>query len=309
MALPPALTRLLAQAAPGTPVLLAGPTGSGKSAVALDIAQAFGGVVVNADALQVYDCWQVLTARPDAADCAAVPHLLYGMVGRDDPWSVGHWLRAVAPIVAAAQAGDGPRPILTGGTGLYFSALTEGLAEIPPIPDHVRAEAQARLATEGLAALLADLDPATRAGIDPANPARVARAWEVARATGTGLADWKARTGAPLLPVGAAVAVALLPDRDWLNPRIDARFAAMLAGGALEEVRALLPKWDAHRPWAQAIGAAELVSHLRGETTLDAAAAAACTASRRYAKRQRAWVRSRIGRRWTVLDWPGDSTS
>jgi len=301
---PPFLDRLLARASPATPVLLAGPTGSGKSALALEVARSHGGVVVNADALQVYDCWQVLTARPDAADHAAAPHLLYGTVGPDDPWSVGHWLRAVAPILEAARRGRGPRPILTGGTGLYFAALTEGLAEIPPVPAEIRAEAQARLAARGLAAMVAELDADTRAGLDLANPARVARAWEVARATGTGLAAWKAGTGAPLLPAADAVAVALLPDRDWLNARIDARFAAMLAGGALDEVRAVLPRWNARRPWARAIGAAELVAHLRGEMTLPQAEAAACTASRRYAKRQRAWVRSRIGRGWTVADWP-----
>lgn len=268
-------------------MLIAGPTASGKSALAMEIAARDGRVVVNADALQVYDCWRVLTARPSPADEAALPHALYGMVGRDDAWSVGHWLRAVAGML------DQP-VVIVGGTGLYFSALTEGLAEVPEIPASVRAEADARRAAEGIGGMLAELDAATAARIDRANGARVQRAWEVLRATGRGLAAWQAGTGTPLLALDRAEALVLRPGVDWLNARIDRRFDAMLAEGALEEVRAELPFWDAARPSARAIGAPELVAHLRGEIGLDAAAAAAKLASRRYAKRQRTWFRNRM---------------
>lgn len=269
------------------PVLIAGPTASGKSALAMDLAARDGRVVVNADALQVYSCWRILTARPSAADEAAVPHVLYGHIGRDEAWSVGHWLRAVAPLLE--------RPVvIVGGTGLYFSALTEGLAEVPEIPGEVRAEADARRAAEGFAGMLAELDDATAARIDRANGARVQRAWEVLRATGRGLADWQQATGAPMLPLARAEALVIRPDVAWLDARIERRFDMMMAEGALEEVRAELPLWQPARPSARAIGAPELAAHLRGEIGLDAAVAAANLASRRYAKRQRTWFRNRM---------------
>jgi len=294
------------------PVLIAGPTASGKSALALELAARDGRVIVNADALQVYDCWRLLTARPTVAEEAALPHALYGHLGREAEWSVGHWLRAVAGLLA--------RPVvIVGGPGLYFSALTEGLAAIPPTPPPVRAEADALLAGGGVAALLGGVDGQTRARIDMANPARVQRAWEVQRATGRGLAAWQDDTGPPLLPLGRTEALVLRPQVDWLNTRIDGRFDAMMASGALDEVAAELPHWTAarpserrserppaspservserpsERPSARAIGAAELVAHLRGERSLDAAVAGAKLASRQYAKRQRTWFRSRMG--------------
>lgn len=268
------------------PILLAGPTASGKSAIAAELAARDGRVIVNADALQVYGCWRVLTARPSQSEEAALPHRLYGHVGRGPAYSVGHWLREVAGLL--------DRPVvIVGGTGLYFAAMTEGLAEIPPVPAGVRAEAGALRAAGGVAALLAGLDAATAARIDRANPMRVQRAWEVLRATGRGLADWQAGTAAPLLPPGRCEAVVLRPDPAWLDARIARRFASMLSEGALDEVRAVLPDWQPDHPWARAIGAAELVAHLRGETDLAAATAAAVLASRRYAKRQRTWGRSR----------------
>jgi tRNA dimethylallyltransferase len=268
------------------PVLIAGPTASGKSALALAIAERSGGVIVNADALQVFANWRVLTARPGPEETARAPHRLFGTVGPRAPWSAGHWLRAVAAVLA-----EGARPILVGGTGLYFRALTEGLAEVPEVPAAVRAEAEAL----PLAALVAGLDAATAARIDLANPARVRRAWEVLRATGRGLAAWQAETPAPLLPLGAARAFVLEAPPAWLGPRIERRFDAMLAGGALDEVRANLPDWDPSRPSARAIGAAELVAHLRGEATLAEARDAALVATRQYAKRQRTWFRARMG--------------
>lgn len=280
------------------PVLIAGPTASGKSALAAEIVARGGGVIVNADALQVYSCWRILTARPSEADEAALPHRLYGHVGRHGVYSVGHWLREVAAILA-----EGLRPVIVGGTGLYFSSLTNGLAVVPAIPPEVRQAADARLLDAGLARMAAEIDPATAARIDLLNPARVQRAWEVLQATGRGLADWQAKTGAPLLPLSQAMALVIRPDRDWLGARIDTRFDAMMAAGALDEARAALPDWDAGLPSSRAIGAPELISHLRGEIALADAIAAAGTASRQYAKRQRTWFRNRM-RDWREVSLP-----
>lgn len=280
------------------PVLIAGPTASGKSALAEEIVAAQGGVIVNADALQVYACWQVLTARPSAAAEAALPHHLYGHVGREQAYSAGHWLREVRAILA-----EGPRPVIVGGTGLYFMALTEGLAEVPPTPADTRAEADARLRDGGLTAMVADLDAETARRIDLRNPARVQRAWEVLRATGRGLAGWQADTGPPLLAPDRVAALVLDPERDWLAARIDRRFDAMMAAGALDEVRAALPAWQPGAPWTRAIGAPELAAHLRGECPVAEAVAAAKTASRHYAKRQRTWFRSRMAQ-WRRIALP-----
>ena len=268
------------------PVLIAGPTACGKSALAMELAARDGRVIVNADALQVYSCWRVLTARPSAAEEAALPHALYGHVGREEVWSAGHWLRAVLPLLN--------RPVvIVGGTGLYFMALVEGLAEVPAIPPAVRAEGDALRAAD-FPAMVAALDPATAARTDLSNPARVQRAWEVLRATGRGLADWQAAGNAPALPLALAEALVVRPEVDWLNGRIDRRFDAMMAAGALEEVRAELPFWDPVRPASRAIGAPELVGHLRGQLALGEAIEAAKLASRQYAKRQRTWFRSRM---------------
>ena len=281
-----AVTDPLHGLSPRTHVLIAGPTASGKSALALRIAREGGGTIVNADASQVYGCWRVLTARPSPAEEAQAPHALYGHVDARAPYSAGHWLREVAALLAG-----GERLIVTGGTGLYFAALTEGLADIPATPAEVRAEGDALTR----AAMLAALDPATAGRIDTANRARVQRAWEVQRATGRGLAAWQADTAPPLLPRGAVRALAVAVPKERLTPRIEARFDAMLAGGALEEVRAVLPDYDPALPAHRAIGAAELVAYLRGQTTLEAARAAAVIATRRYAKRQRTWMRARMG--------------
>jgi len=271
------------------PVLIAGPTASGKSGLANEIVARQGGVVVNADALQVYDCWRLLTARPPLADEAALPHQLYGHIRRDQAYSVGHWLRDVAAVLA-----KGPRPVIVGGTGLYFSALTEGLAVIPPVPGAVRAIADARMRDEGPAALLAELDAATAARIDRANPARIQRAWEVLHSTGRGLAQWQAETPPPLLLLANASPIVLRPTAAWLAARIDQRFDQMMAAGALEEARAALPGWDASLASSRAIGAPELIAHLRGEITLPEVVTRAKLATRQYAKRQRTWFRNRM---------------
>lgn len=271
---------------PDRPVLIAGPTASGKSALGLEIVRRGGGIVVNADALQVYAGWRVLSARPTPAEEAQAPHALYGHVGMDAPYSVGHWLREVAPLL------DGPlRPVIVGGGGLAFAALTEGLADVPLVPADVRAEADAL----PLETLIAGLDAATRDRLDLANRARVQRAWEVRRATGRGLAEWQAGTPPPLLPLARAHAIALRPAAGWLDARIAGRFDAMLAAGALDEVRALLPAWREGAPAFRAHGGPELRAHLLGTLTLPEARAAAILATRRYAKRQRTWARARMG--------------
>lgn len=275
------------------PVLIAGPTASGKSALAARIVQEGGGVIVNADALQVYDNWRILTARPSAAEESALPHLLYGHVPRDADYSVGHWLREVAALL------NGPRPVIVGGTGLYFSALTEGLAEIPATPAPIRAEGDLL----DLPTLIRMLDTRTAERIDLQNRARVQRAWEVLRATGRGLADWQADTAPPLLPITDVTAIVLRPEPEWLGARIDTRFDLMMQGGALEEARAELPHWQPQRPSSRAIGAPELIAHLQGALTLPEAVQAAKTASRQYAKRQRTWFRNRM-RNWQGVALP-----
>jgi tRNA dimethylallyltransferase len=287
---------LLDQVSREAPVLIAGPTASGKSAFAMELAARDGRVIVNADALQVYGCWRVLSARPSVADEAALPHALYGHIGRDEPYSVGHWLREVQAWLA--------RPVvIVGGTGLYFSALTAGLAEIPPTPPEIRALADARRASEGIAALLAELDMATRARIDTLNPARVQRAWEVLAATGRGLADWQAGTGPAILPLSGVEALVIRPDVAWLDARIARRFRIMLEDGALQEAAAEAPFYDPARPSAKAIGAPELMAHLRGELSLAQATEAATLASRQYAKRQRTWFRARM-KDWREIALP-----
>jgi tRNA dimethylallyltransferase len=278
------------------PVLIAGPTASGKSALAMELAARDGRVIVNADALQVYENWRILTARPSVADEAALPHALYGHVGRDQPYSVGHWLREVTPFLNT--------PVLVvGGTGLNFTALTRGLAEIPPIPAEVRAEADRRMKDTGREALLAELDAGTLSRIDQLNGARVQRAWEVLRATGRGLADWQQDTPSPLLPRAKAEALVVVPSPDWLNDRITRRFAAMIAAGALDEARANLAGWDPTLPSSRAIGGPELIAHLQGKITLANAVESATLASRQYAKRQRTWFRSNMSD-WTQLYLP-----
>lgn len=283
----------LSEIDPSRHLLIAGPTASGKSALALAVAQAQGGVIVNADALQVWSCWRVLTARPDAADEAHAPHALYGHVTPDRCYSVGDWLRDLAGL-------GGQRLIVTGGTGLYLTALTRGLAQIPATPPALRAEADAILrGPDGLARLLADLDAPTAARIDRRNPARVQRAWEVLRATGRGLSSWQDDTPPPLIAPDQCQRILIEADRDWLARRIETRFHAMIRDGALDEVAAMLPHWHPDRQWARAIGAPELVAHLRGQSSLPEAIELAVIATRQYAKTQRIWFRGRM-RDWQV---------
>ena len=273
---------------PSRPVLIAGPTASGKSSLAMEIAEAQGRRIVNADAIQVYANWRVLTARPSEADEARVPHLLYGHVAFDEPYSVGRWLREVAPILTDEA------PVIVGGTGLYFTALTEGLAEIPETPPGIRRQATAILQRTGIGALLQDLDADTCARIDTANPMRVQRAWEVQTATGRSIAAWQDATPPPLLPPQNATCLVIDAPKEWLTPRIEARFDQMLEQGALEEARANRARWNPAHPSSKAIGAPELMDVMAGKITLSEARTAAIIATRQFAKRQRTWFSARM---------------
>jgi tRNA dimethylallyltransferase len=286
---------MAAPAAAGNPpaLIVAGSTCSGKSALALALARDLRGTIINADAMQTYRDLRILTARPTPAEEAAIPHALYGTRAASDPGTAATW-RAAA-LAAMARAVDAGRlPILCGGTGLYFAALTQGLAEIPDPGPAARAEARALLADLGPAALharLAEADPATAARLRPTDSQRIARAWEVWRGTGAGLAAWHA--GRALPPAAYRFfAVRLDPPRPALRDAITARFAAMLQAGALDEVRALLARrLDPALPLMRAHGVPELAAHLRGDLTLQDAATRAIAATMAYTKRQATWFR------------------
>lgn len=266
------------------PVLIAGPTASGKSSLALAIAERDGGQIINADALQVFDCWQALSARPDASETARAVHHLYGHVPYAVRYSTGHWLRDVAPLL------KGGRPIIVGGTGLNFTSLTEGLAEIPEISRDIRQQAN----DLNLEAMLDALDKRTTDTMDTANRARVQRAYEVLQATGRSIRDWQDETPPPLLPLQDTYPIVLTADKEWLNDRMERRFDQMLENGALDEARALLPHWDPELPASRAIGGPELIAHLNGEMSLAEAKTRANIATRQYAKRQRSWFKARM---------------
>ncbi len=287
--------RLWAQLPPipdDKPVLIAGPTASGKSALALLIADRCGGVIVNADASQVYDCWRIISARPSPEDEARAPHRLYGHVAYDQTYSTGHWLREVTPMLSQR-----PRPIIVGGTGLYFTALTEGMADIPATPPEIREHADKLPLQE----LIAGLDGLTLQRIDTQNRARVQRAWEVQNATGRSLSDWQADTPAPILDIQNTVPIVFDARKDWLLDRINRRFDLMLDQGAIEEVEAMRDRYDPSFPSCKAIGVPELMGYLDGRMTLDEAREKATIATRQFAKRQRTWFRARM-KFWHHLD-------
>lgn len=281
-------------------VLIAGPTASGKSRLALAIAAAAGrpAVIVNADAMQVYAELRVLTARPTAAEERRAPHRLFGHVSAATRYSAGAWLRDVREVLSEARDASA-LPIVVGGTGLYFRALEGGLAAIPPIPPAVRARLSAFLAERGPAALrrrLGAIDPESARTVRPGDTQRMLRALEVVEATGRPLTAWQGAGGArPLLDDAETLRLVLAPDRAELHRRIDARFDAMLEAGALDEVRALRAlELEASLPVMRAIGLRELAGHLEAGVPLADAAAAAKTASRRYAKRQETWFRNQM---------------
>lgn len=276
------------------PLLIAGPTASGKSAYAFTRAEREPSLIINADSMQVYRDLRVLTARPSADDERRAPHALYGFVDGGDAYSTGRYVLDVARTLADAQA-EGLRPIIVGGTGLYFKALVEGLSPVPAIPAEVRAywRAAAELhAPAELHALLAARDPETAARLRPSDPQRVTRALEVWEATGRPLADWQRVPGTPLIEADVCERVVVLPERALLFARADARFDAMVAGGALDEVRALAGRGlDPALPVMRALGVPELMQHVQGPLPLPAAIAAAKQATRHYIKRQMTWLK------------------
>lgn len=290
------LSQIIDSVDPAKPVLIAGPTASGKSELALRLSETQGGVIVNADAIQVYSDWRVLTARPSEEDETRAPHALYGHVAGDTPYSVGDWLRDLETYLD-----NEPRPIIVGGTGLYFTALTEGLAEIPETPDAIRQTAMRRIEEHGHLPLVDELDAETRARIDTANPMRVQRAWEVLTNTGKGLAQWQDDTAPPRLRLSDTTALLVNAEKDWLTPRIEARFDRMLASGAMDEALANRPTWTPDLPSAKAIGAAELMAVIDGTLTIDEARNRATILTRQFAKRQRTWFRARM-RNWQQVD-------
>lgn len=285
------------------PILIAGPTASGKSALAMAFAERIGGAIINADSMQVYREIPILSARPTAADEARVPHLLYGHVPASEPYSAGRFVREARDAIEAARKA-GRVPIITGGTGLYFKALTEGLAPIPDIPapirQHWRREAE-RTGTEQLHAFLAARDPRMAARLAPQDTQRIVRALEVLEATGRSLADWQEEIAEPVLDPARAIRLVVLPDRFDLHRHAEARFDAMLERGALAEAEAFAALGlDPDLPAARALGLRPLMAHLAGDTTLAAAVAAAKAETRQYIKRQTTWIRSNMIT-WTAI--------
>jgi tRNA dimethylallyltransferase len=278
-------------------VLIAGPTASGKSRLAVALARAHGGLVVNADSMQVYSELRIVTARPGEEDEVAIPHRLYGHVAAAERYSVGRWLTDIGAELERAWKAE-RLPIVTGGTGLYFRALTEGLAAVPAIPPDVREAIQRNVEGEASPVLhrrLAEIDPEDAAAIRPSDRARILRALEVFEATGRSLAAWQARPTRPILQESEVTRLVLDPDRMLLHERISARADAMLQGGAMEEVRKLGEmKLTPDLPAMKAIGVRELLDHLEGKTSLDEAIAGMKTETRRYAKRQMTWFRTQM---------------
>ncbi len=278
-------------------VLIAGPTASGKSALALELAEKTGGVVINADSMQVYRDLRVLTARPTRDEEARAPHRLYGHVDAALNFSAGNWVADAAAVLAELRA-QNRLPIFAGGSGLYFKALTRGLSAVPPIPAEIRESVRARLERDGVEALHAELalrDPVSAERLKPRDRSRIARALEVIEATSRSLTDWHRDGLPPLLPPDTFRGLFLAPDRDQLYARIDARFGTMLQASALDEVAALASrKLDPLLPAMKAHGVPALIRHLAGEISLDEAAEIGRADTRHYAKRQFTWFRHQL---------------
>jgi tRNA dimethylallyltransferase len=284
-------------------VLIMGPTASGKSALAIALAERLGGEIVNADAAQVYRDLRILSARAGPEDEARAPHHLFGHVDAAERYSTGKWLAAAAPVIADI-AGRGRTPIVVGGTGLYFRALTEGLADAPQPDPHIRAELAARLQRDGAPGLYAELarvDPETASTLGPRDASRIMRALEIWQATGLSIRALQATTR-PALTSDQWVGVTLWPERAELYARIEQRFTAMMEAGAVEEARALMARGlDPDLPAMKAIGVPPLMTMLRGEISLEQAMDSAMRDTRRYAKRQYTWIRNQL-RDWPCID-------
>ena len=278
------------------PILIAGQTASGKSQLALQIAEKRNRVIVNADAIQVYANWRILTARPSIADEALTTHKLYGHIAAQIEYSVGRWLQDVQKILAIY-----PNPILVGGTGLYFYALTKGLIDIPDIPAEVRVEANNRIQNEGFESLIKEIDSETITKIDKNNPMRVQRAWEVMKTTGRGLLSWHSETPKPILELKNCETILVDCDASFINNRIKSRFDQMLDNGLLEEASNNFSTWNEKNPSSKAIGARELMAFLNDEISIEQLKEEVVVATRQYAKRQRTWFRSKM-KSWKQLN-------
>jgi len=282
-------------------ILITGPTASGKSALALDLAKRHGGVVVNADSMQVYDTLRLLTARPSEEEMEGVPHHLYGHVPAAAAYSTGDWLREVSELLARLKV-EGTPPVIVGGTGLYFKALTGGLSDMPQIPAEIRENLRNRLAEEGpvaLHALLERNDPATAARLNLQDGQRILRALEVVTATGRSISEFQGKAGPVIVDPARAQKLIVLPERDILYSRIDRRFSTMLENGAVEEVEALLAlDLPPEMPVMKAIGVSQIAAMLKGEMSREDVIEKASAATRQYAKRQMTWFRNQMDESW-----------
>lgn len=294
---------------PRPALVVAGPTASGKSGLALRLACELGGVVINADSMQVYAGLPILTAQPSDADQAEAPHRLYGILSPAEICSAARW-RDLAAAEMEAAWGAGRLPIVVGGTGLYIRSLMRGLSPIPDIPDPIRNAARARMAEMGNAAFhaaLAERDPVMAARLEVGDSQRLSRAWEVLEATGRSLAEWQAEPMTGGVPAHWFT-IALLPERDRLYAACDRRFRAMVKAGALDEAAAVARLGlDPALPAMKALGLRELTAYLAGEMALETAIAAACQATRNYAKRQRTWFRHQLNASETVSEQLSES--
>ncbi|TQN63454.1 tRNA (adenosine(37)-N6)-dimethylallyltransferase MiaA [Agrobacterium tumefaciens] len=285
-------------------ILITGPTASGKSALALRLARERGGVVINADSMQVYDTLRVLTARPSEDEMEGVPHLLYGHVPASNLYSTGEWLREISALLPDLRK-QGRFPVIVGGTGLYFKALTGGLSDMPAIPDDIRERLRSRLIEEGPAVLHAELsllDPAMAEGLQPADGQRIVRALEVIEATGKSIRDFQKASGPMIIDPDRAQKIVVLPDRPVLHDRINRRFETMMESGAVEEVKALLALNLAPDATAmKAIGVSQIADMLAGRMSEAEVIEKSAAATRQYAKRQMTWFRNQMGEDWARL--------
>ncbi|GLR59241.1 tRNA dimethylallyltransferase [Rhizobium indigoferae] len=285
-------------------ILITGPTASGKSALAVELAKRHDGVVVNADSMQVYDTLRVLTARPSEEEMQGVPHHLYGHVPAGAAYSTGGWLRDVSALLPTLRAA-GRLPVFVGGTGLYFKALTGGLSDMPEIPEALRKALRSRLleeGTDGLYAELAVADPAMAASLNRQDGQRIVRALEVMKATGRSIVDFQGQSGPVIIDADEARKIVVLPDRAVLHQRINGRFEKMLQQGAEDEVRTLLAlDLPAEAPVMKAIGVSQITAMVRGEMTRDEVLEKGAAATRQYAKRQMTWFRNQMDDSWERL--------